>query len=111
MISAGLITGLAWPLLHQQSTWLPGLIISALGLGDWLFPQKLAPLWRILEDAGKAVAHYNGILLLSLAYVLIITPAGLLFRYTHRTKMSDSALCSFYEIPDNRNTSHMNRMF
>lgn len=111
MIGAGLITGLAWPMLNQQSMWLPGLVISALGLGDWLFPRQLAPLWRLLEKAGQAIAHYNGIFLLSLVYILVITPAGIFFRRMRRAEAGSPAAPSFYEKPDNRGAGHMDRMF
>lgn len=111
MMGVGLITGLAWPLLHHHSVWLPGLLISALGFGDWLFPNQLAPLWRFLEKAGKIVVHYNGILLLSLVYILIITPAGLLFQWRRRLKARAHPTHSFYENPDARKTGHMRRMF
>lgn len=111
MMGAGLITGLAWPLLHHQSLWLPGLLVSALGLGDWLFPGQFAPLWRHLESAGKTLAHYNGIFLLSLVYLLIITPAGLFFQWRCRTETSRTPASSFYEKPDGREPDHMKRMF
>lgn len=111
MIGTGLATGLAWPLLHQHSLWLPGLFISVLGLGDYLFPRQIAPLFRFLESAGKAVAHYNGIVLLSLVYVLIIAPAGIFFQLIRRPKPSSCSPYSFYEKPDSRDSDHMRRMF
>lgn len=112
MIGAGLITGLALPLLHHRySVWMPGLIICALGLGDWLFPHKLDPLWRLLEKSGKTIAHYNSIFLLSLAYLLAITPAGIFFQWRRSTGTRKSSTHSFYENPESRESGHMRRMF
>lgn len=111
MMGAGLIAGLAWPLLHHQPVWLPGLIASAFGVADWLFPGKLAPLWRLLEKAGQAVAHYNGIFLLSLVYILVITPAGVFYQRRSRLKAGAHLKHSFYENPEGREAGHMRRMF
>lgn len=111
MMGTGLVAGLAWPLLHHQALWLPGLFICALGIGDWLFPSQLAPLWRHLERAGKTVAHYNGLFMLSVIYLLVITPAGLFLQLGSRLKKGDRPIHSFYERPDNREADNMRRMF
>lgn len=111
MMGTGLVAGLAWPLLHHQAPWLPGLLIGALGIGDWLFPSQLAPLWRRLEKAGKTVAHYNGLFMLSLIYLLVITPAGLFLQLVSRLRQGDRPTHSFYERPDNREAGNMRRMF
>lgn len=111
LMGAGLLAGMAWPLLHQRPLWLPGLVVGLLGLGEWLFPDKLAPLWRALEKTGKAVAHYNGMLLLSLLYFLVITPAGAFARWRSRPGTDACAPASFYEEPGSRAADHMRRMF
>lgn len=111
MISAGLITGLVLPLLHDHSLWAPGLFISALGCSDLLFPRQIAPLWNFLEKIGKTAAHYNSIFLLFLVYFLVITPAGFIFKWRCNFDKSRTASPSFYEKPNSREPSHMHRMF
>lgn len=87
------------------------MIASAVGLADWLFPRQTAPIWQLLEKTGKSVAHYNGILLLSLVYFLIITPAGILSQRRIRPKVDGRVSDSFYENPEGRAAGHMRRMF
>lgn len=113
LISMGLLSGVAWPVIEGRPLWISGLFLGlTLGITDWLFPWLTNPLWQGLEWLGKKISHYNGIMLSGLFYLFIITPASALmrlsrsiFRKNHRPRSS------YYQPPEARPEGHMKRTF
>lgn len=84
LIAAGLIAGvfgLAMPWLygHSRSLW-PWIIAAVLVLWGLLLPASLRLVYRAWMSLALVLAKVNSYLLLSLVFIFIISPAGILMR-------------------------------
>jgi carbamoyltransferase len=76
----GLLAALQWRWDHTNVALAIAVFALCLALPGALAPAVLRPVELRFGAAGKVIGHYNGRLLLSLIYLLIVTPTGALRR-------------------------------
>jgi Saxitoxin biosynthesis operon protein SxtJ len=75
-------------LLHQHSVkvW-PWCVLSVFWVSGFLFPRVLKPFYQLWMAVGLVLGKINSTILLTVCYLVLFTPVGLIFRMTGRDRL------------------------
>ena len=110
-IAFGVIAAIFWWREHYGVTWVLGSISAIMLLGGIAVPDRLGPVQRAWMGLALAISKVTTPIFMTIVWVLVLTPAGLIMRLVGRNPMRREPIEGGFWVGRERSDSDLERQF